>query len=165
MDLEASDVETFAGTARQPGRRVLASTAAYKEHWIIASLDIDIAFLAGLTYQELAEATGEKERLVCFTLPPPSATVLRPLPRFEHHDESKHCLQRLKRGTGTEDAPGAFSPKLKRTTRGFGLMPTFYGGEFETSSDLLTAKHVDHIIMAGTEGAIDKCVKCVEDTF
>eukprot|EP00959_Pyramimonas_sp_CCMP1952_P113790 2379062-Pyramimonas_sp.AAC.1 len=60
-----------------------------------------MAFLQGLTYQELAEATGEKERAARFTLPLGSASVLRSLPGFEHHDESKHRLQRLKPGTGT----------------------------------------------------------------
>eukprot|EP00959_Pyramimonas_sp_CCMP1952_P165269 3454735-Pyramimonas_sp.AAC.1 len=53
-----------------------------------------MAFLEGLTYQELAEATGVKERVVCFTiLPPGSATVLRTLPGFEHYHESMHCLR------------------------------------------------------------------------
>eukprot|EP00959_Pyramimonas_sp_CCMP1952_P372882 7808413-Pyramimonas_sp.AAC.1 len=64
-----------------------------------------------------AEATGEKERVARFTLPPGSATVLRTPPGFEHYDESKHCLQRLKPGTGTRDAPRAFSLELRRTTR------------------------------------------------
>eukprot|EP00959_Pyramimonas_sp_CCMP1952_P029368 616412-Pyramimonas_sp.AAC.1 len=77
-----------------------------------------MAFLKGLTYQELAEASGEKERAVCFTLPPGSATVLRTLIGFEHYDESKHCLQCLKPGTGTKGAPRALSLKLRRTTRG-----------------------------------------------
>ena len=29
-------------------------------------MDVDKAFLKGFTYKELAEATGEKERVVCF---------------------------------------------------------------------------------------------------
>eukprot|EP00959_Pyramimonas_sp_CCMP1952_P069168 1443762-Pyramimonas_sp.AAC.1 len=83
------------------------------------------------------------------------ATVLRALPGFEHCDESKHCLQCLKPGTGTKDAPRASSLKLRRATRGFGLRPASYGEEFETSSNLLTAKHVDDINMAGTEDTSD----------
>eukprot|EP00959_Pyramimonas_sp_CCMP1952_P033327 699281-Pyramimonas_sp.AAC.1 len=61
-----------------------------------------MAFLKGLTYQELAEATGEQERAARFTLPPGSATALRSHPGFEHYDESKHCLQCLKPGTSTK---------------------------------------------------------------
>ena len=124
-----------------------------------------MAFLKGLTYSELAEVTGEKERMACFTLPPGSATVLRSLPGFERYDESKHCLQCLKPGTGTKDAPRAFSMKLRKVTRSFGLRPTSYDEEFETSSNLLTAKHVDDITMAGIEERIDNYIKCVEDTF
>eukprot|EP00959_Pyramimonas_sp_CCMP1952_P352558 7386521-Pyramimonas_sp.AAC.1 len=124
-----------------------------------------MAFLKGLTYQELAEATGEKERGARFTSPPGSATVLRALPGFERYDEPKHCLQRLKPGTGTRDAPLAFSFKHRRATRGFGLRPTSYDEEFETGNNLLTAKHVNGIDMAGTEGTIDKYIKCVGDTF
>eukprot|EP00959_Pyramimonas_sp_CCMP1952_P017805 377737-Pyramimonas_sp.AAC.1 len=120
-------------------QRLLASTAACKKQWIIASLDISMALLQGLAYRELAEATGEKERAVCFTLPPGSATALRALPGFENYDESKHC---------TKDAPRAFSLKLWRTTRGFVLRPTSYDEEFETSSYLLMDIHVDDINMA-----------------
>eukprot|EP00959_Pyramimonas_sp_CCMP1952_P434480 9097663-Pyramimonas_sp.AAC.1 len=57
MDFEAFDLETFSGAARRSNQRLLASTAAYKKQWIIASVDINMAFLKGLTYQELAEAT------------------------------------------------------------------------------------------------------------
>eukprot|EP00959_Pyramimonas_sp_CCMP1952_P331529 6942480-Pyramimonas_sp.AAC.2 len=82
-----------------------------------------MAFLKGLTCQELFEATGEKERAACIALPHGSATALRTLPRFEYYDEPKHCLQCLKPGAGTKDAPRAFSLKLRRTTRGSGLRP------------------------------------------
>eukprot|EP00959_Pyramimonas_sp_CCMP1952_P223687 4677318-Pyramimonas_sp.AAC.1 len=110
-----------------------------------------MAFMKGLTYQELAEAIGEKDRVVRFILPPGSATVLRALPGFELYDNSKHCSQRLKPGAGTEDAPRAFSLMLRRTTRGFGIRPASYDEEFETSNNLLTAKHVPDINVAGTE--------------
>eukprot|EP00959_Pyramimonas_sp_CCMP1952_P375371 7862017-Pyramimonas_sp.AAC.1 len=145
MDLETFDVETFSGTARRPSQILLASAAACKRQWTIVPLDINMAFLKGLSYRDLAGATGEKERAVCFTLPPGSATVLRALPGFENNDESNHCLQ--------------------RTTSGFGLLPTSYDEGFETSTNLLTAKHVDDINMACTEVTIDKYVKRVEDMF
>ena len=67
---EAFDVETFSGTARRQNQKLLASEAACHKEWIHASMDIDKAFLKGLTYEELAEATGEATRTVCFTLLP-----------------------------------------------------------------------------------------------
>eukprot|EP00959_Pyramimonas_sp_CCMP1952_P465052 9487633-Pyramimonas_sp.AAC.1 len=107
-----------------------------------------MAFLRGLTRQELAEATGEEERVDSKT-----------------YDEPKHCLQRLKPGIGTMDVPRAFALKLGRATRGFGLRPTSYDEGFETSSNVLTAKHADDTDMTGTEDTIDNGVKRVENTF
>ena len=57
-DLEAMSIDTFAGTAKRQSQGILASEAACQPDWIIASLDIDKAFLKGFTYKELAEATG-----------------------------------------------------------------------------------------------------------
>eukprot|EP00959_Pyramimonas_sp_CCMP1952_P163572 3419771-Pyramimonas_sp.AAC.1 len=63
MDTEAFDVETFSGTARRQSQGLLASEAACHPEWILASLDIDKAFLKGLTHEELAHATGEETRM------------------------------------------------------------------------------------------------------
>eukprot|EP00973_Karenia_brevis_P087546 12138619-Karenia_brevis.AAC.1 len=68
----------------------MSSEAACYPDWIIASLDIDKAFLEGFTYKKLADATSEQERVVCFTLLPGSAAILRRLPGFEDFDETKH---------------------------------------------------------------------------
>eukprot|EP00959_Pyramimonas_sp_CCMP1952_P247817 5180567-Pyramimonas_sp.AAC.1 len=86
MGPEAIDAETFPGAARRPSWALLASAAARERQWIIDSLDTNMTFPKGLTYQEVAEATGGKERMARFTLPPGSASALRSLPGFEHHD-------------------------------------------------------------------------------
>eukprot|EP00959_Pyramimonas_sp_CCMP1952_P378690 7932598-Pyramimonas_sp.AAC.1 len=52
-DLEAFDVEAFSGAARRSSQRLLASTAAREKQWTIASLDINMAFLKGLTQRNL----------------------------------------------------------------------------------------------------------------
>ena len=165
MDIEAFSLDTFSGTAKRASQRILASEAACHDDWIIASLDIDKAFLQGFTYKELAEATGEKERMVCFKLPPGSATQLRKFPGFEDYDETIHCLQCIKPGTGTKDAPRAFSLKLRKTTKTIGLVSTSYDPEFEIRKDLLTCKHVDDITMGGKEQSIDQYTKEVEKIF
>ena len=69
QDMEAFDVEALAGTASRHSQRLLASEAACHDDWIIASLDVGGAFLKGLTYAKLAEATGEPERIVYSTIP------------------------------------------------------------------------------------------------
>eukprot|EP00959_Pyramimonas_sp_CCMP1952_P299445 6263155-Pyramimonas_sp.AAC.1 len=54
MGVEAFDVETIAGTARRASQGLLASASV---------CDIDMIFLKGLTYRELAEVLGEKDRV------------------------------------------------------------------------------------------------------
>ena len=117
MDLEAFSLDTFAGTAKRTSQRILASEAACNDDYILASLDIDKAFLKGFTYKELAEATGEKEGVVCFKFPSGSAEILRAIKGFENCDESKHCLRCIKPGTGTKDAPRAFSLKFAQNNQ------------------------------------------------
>ena len=51
QDTEAYNVETFAGTASRRSQRMLASEAACNPDWIIASLDVDKAFLNGVHLQ------------------------------------------------------------------------------------------------------------------
>ena len=165
MDLEAFSLDTFSGTAKRSSQRILASEAACHSDWIIASLDIDKAFLQGFTYKELAEATGEKERKVCFRLPPGSAAYLRKFPGFEDFDESIHCLESIKPGTGTKDAPRAFSLKLRKTTQAVGLRSTSFDPEFEVKKDLLSAKHVDDVNTAGVEKIVDHYFAEVEKVF
>ena len=45
MDIDAFSLDTFSGTARRTSQRILASEAAAHPDWILASLDIDKAFL------------------------------------------------------------------------------------------------------------------------
>jgi hypothetical protein len=154
MDTEAFSLDTFSGTAKRQSQRILTSEAACNRHYVMASLDIDKAFLKGLTYKELAEATGEHERIVCFKLPPGSAAILRRFPGFEDYDETIHCLWCVKPGTGTKDAPRAFSLKLRKTTVAIGLKPTSFDPEFEVKENSLTAKHVDDVNMTGNDNEI-----------
>ncbi len=72
--------------------------AACHEDWIIVSIDVDKAFLQGLTYDELAKLTGEPRRNVAFTLPPGAATQLRKIPGYEAFDERFEVLECIKPG-------------------------------------------------------------------
>ena len=165
MDTEAFSLDTFSGTAKRTSQRIIASEAACHPDYIIASLDIDKAFLKGYTYEELANATGEKERTVCFRLPPGSAAYLRKFPGFEDFDETRHCLRCIKPGTGTKDAPRAFSLKLREITKLHGMYSTAYDPELEIGENLLTGKHVDDVNIAGTEKAVDHYTGIVEGVF
>ena len=152
-------------------------------NFILESLNIDTPFLQGFTYKELAEATGEKDRMVCFKLPPGSAAVLRRFEGFEDFDESIHCLKCVKPGTGKKDAPRAFSLKLSKIPKAIGLKSTSYDPEFECMHHwkgktakalgdqepaalcLMTAKHVDDVNKTGNEEQIDYYAGQVEKIF
>lgn len=165
IDLEAFSLDTFSGTAKRTSQGLLASEATRHPEWIQASLDIDEAFLKGYTYAELATATGEKERAVCFKFPPGSAELLRTIPGFEQYDELEYSQQCIKPGIGTKDAPRAFSLQLRKTTTRIDLQPTSFDTEFEIKHDLRTAKHVDDINMTGADRRIDEYAKAVEQEF
>eukprot|EP00974_Lingulodinium_polyedra_P015811 1534319-Lingulodinium_polyedra.AAC.1 len=45
MDWEAFSVDTFSGAAKRSSQIFLASEAACRKDWVLASLDIDKAFL------------------------------------------------------------------------------------------------------------------------
>ena len=75
------------------------------------------------------------------------------------------CVRCPKPGTGTKDAPRAFSLKLRKVTRKMGLRPFAYDEEMEATKDLLTAKHEDDINMAGIEKNIDNYKKEVDRVF
>ena len=55
--------------------------------------------------------------------------------------------------------------KLRKITRQIGLKSTSFDPEFEIKKDLLTAKHVDDINMAGKESQIDHYASEVEKVF
>ena len=73
INLDASWLETFAGTSSRLGQRLVTSEAAMRG-WHMVALDVEKAFLNGVAYKELAEVTGKPKRDVCFELPADIAT-------------------------------------------------------------------------------------------
>ena len=101
--------------------------------WDLATTDISKAFLQGVTYQELAELTGEKMREVNFTLPAYNIPQLQQVPGFADFDPNTEVLHCDKPGTGSVDAPRCFSLKLAEVTRSeeCGMTPTMIDPELE----------------------------------
>ena len=67
-DSEKGDIDRYAGTSARSSQKVLVSEAV-RRGWDIGTTDISKAFLQGVTYEELAQLTGEKQREVNFYLP------------------------------------------------------------------------------------------------
>ena len=65
--------------------------------------------------------------------------MLRQIPGYEDYDERIHCLECDKPGTGSKDAPRAFSLKLATVTRSkkVGLKPTTFDSELEVKHGIV----------------------------
>ena len=151
-------LENYAGTSQRYSQRVLVSEAV-RRGWGICTTDISKAFLQGVSYKELAEATGEPLREVNFVLPSYCIPLLRRIPGYENFDPTRDVLHCEKPGTGCNDAPRCFRMKLARITSGdCGLHPSTVDGELcmkhEKESGVmalvaLMAKHVDDLKLNG----------------
>ena len=67
--MDAGALQTFAGTAKQASQRLVASEAACNPSWVYVAVDVEKAFLQGMTYEEMHQEVGEAPREVNFTLP------------------------------------------------------------------------------------------------
>ncbi|MFM7985663.1 MAG: hypothetical protein ACKPKO_40760, partial [Candidatus Fonsibacter sp.] len=106
--MDASMLDNYAGTSQRYSQRVLVSTAV-QNSWDISTTDISKACLQGVTYKELAGATGEPLREVNFVLPANCIALLRQIPGYETFNPALAVLHCEKPGTGCNDAPRCFS--------------------------------------------------------
>ena len=65
-DGDAEYLSTYAATSIRWSQRLVCSTAATRR-WPLVSVDVEKAFLQGMTYQELSQLTGEPIRDVSFS--------------------------------------------------------------------------------------------------
>ena len=169
-DRDANNLSTYAGTSTRWSQRLVVSTSASRG-WPIVSVDVEKAFLQGMTYQELSQLTGEPLRDVSFVLPTGSIAALRQLPGYSDFDSTTECLHCDKPGTGLKDAPQAFSLKLKSVTRRkCGLKQTSFDPELEILHvdghlRLVIAIHVDDLKMTGPPETIKWFMDQLEATF
>ena len=115
-DVDAQHLDSYAGTATRWTQRVLASESVIRK-WDMCTTDISKAFLQGVTYKELAAATGEPLREVNFTLPAYANAFIRELPGWEDFNPATEVIHCDKPGTGCNDAPRCFSMKLAQITQ------------------------------------------------
>ena len=80
-DSERNDIDRYAGTSTRSSQKILVSEAV-RNHWPICTVDISKAFLQGVTYEQLAELTGEPKREVNFYLPASNIPLLQQLQGF-----------------------------------------------------------------------------------
>ena len=142
--------------------------------------DVPKAFLQGVTYEELAERTGEPMREVNLELTRAAAELLKHVPGFEDFNWQTEVLHNDKPGTGLVDAPRAFSMKVGQVLEQCGLRPisvdeevwvlTEQQGNSHKDSEagalrLLLTKHVDDLKMTGPKERIQKVLDALEKVF
>jgi len=152
-DQQKADIDRYAGTSSRCAQKLIVSEAA-KNGWDICTADVPKAFLQGVTYEQLAEMTGEPLREVNFYLPADNIPLLRMIPGFEDFDPQNEVLHCDKPGTGVSDALRAFSMKLSKVADERRLVPSQIDNEVFMRHDegRLTAvmsKHVDDLKLAG----------------
>ena len=159
----------YSATASRFSQRLLVSECVLRE-WSLASSDVPKAFLQGVSYQELAENTGQPLRDVSFELRGEALACLRLLPGFQDFNSRREVLHCLKPGTGCRDAPKCFSLKLRKATKAFGFQQSSIDGELELlfKGDelvMLLLKHVDDLKMAAKKALIEEFVQHLTATF
>ena len=169
-DWEAHMLTTYAGTAQRTSQRILTSEAAVRG-WPMAAIDVRRAFLKAVSYKELAAATGEQERNVNFELSADIIPILRKLPGYADFDPRTEVLHCTRPGTGTKDAPRAFSIQLARCTNDkFGCRPTTCDPELivkheEKELRMVATKHVDDIRATAEMQMLKSFIACLEEYF
>ena len=91
--MDARRLDNYVGASQRYSQRILVSVAAHTQIGICTTDKIKACVL-GVTYKELAEATGEPLREVNFVLPAYCVAVLRTIPGYEDFNPASeviHC--------------------------------------------------------------------------
>ena len=128
-DVYKNDLDRYSGTSTRWGQRMVVATAI-QSGWPMASLDISVAFLKGMSFDEVQKIRGGPRRQVSMQLPyaqkgmPSGVQLLRQFPGFEGFDDALEVLEMLKGGFGLVDAPNLFTSRADAVFRAAGIPPT-----------------------------------------
>ena len=159
----------FSGTASRWAQRLVVSESVLRS-WPLVAADIRKAFLQGITYEELAQISGEPVREVNFTLPRDSWPILRMIPGYEDFDINSEVLHCEKPGTGLREAPRCFSLKFRKVTQALGLRSCSVEPELEMMHRqnklvALLCKHIDDVKITASADVIKYIITGLEKVF
>ena len=104
LDRQRNDMDRYSGTSTRWGQRTVVAVAV-QQGWNIASLDIAMAFLRGMSFDEIQEARGGTRREVHMELPkgraglePSGSAILRQCKGFSDFNDATEVLDMLKGG-------------------------------------------------------------------
>ena len=169
QDRDSPTLMTYANTATRWGQRIVTSVCA-QNLWHILSADVGNAFLRGLTFQELAEATGEEQRQVCFDIPMMFRFIMQRFPDFCHMDWITETLLMVKAIYGLKDAPRAWRKKLHVFLMALNsncckVDSALYFWKDAGKLVLFLSAHVDDLKLGGEDKWVDWLIEHLEQVF
>ena len=124
----------------------------------VNSTPLQPAFLQGVTYEELSQATQGVQLDVSFELSGEGLACLQTLPDFSGFDPRREAACR--------NAPRCFSMKFRQVTEAFGLKSSSIDACTKPGELMMTViKDVDDLKMLGPSPLIEKLVKHLTATF
>ncbi|CAK0892089.1 unnamed protein product, partial [Prorocentrum cordatum] len=130
QDLQQDRLDTFSATASRQSQRIVNFIAASRPKWALWSCDVGSAFLKGLTFQDVADMTGEPLRTVQLDLPKDTVKIARQFEPLSNYDVSRHCLEMVRPGFGLKDAPRLWNLRLKQVMTKLQLLPLVTDSQF-----------------------------------
>ena len=97
-DSDKADIDRYAGTSSKCSQKLLVSEAV-RNQWLVFTADISKAFLQGVTYEELAQLTGNPVREVNFYSPQTTYHCCR------NFQALRPLIRKTKSYTATSQAP------------------------------------------------------------
>ena len=138
------------------------------------------AFLKGISYEELAAATGVLLRVVNFELDPDAVEILRQFRGFEAFNLMMEALSNIRPGAGHVDAPRCFGMKLDQAFTKFGAVSCVHdrhlrghraainllkSANASSEVDFICTDHVDDFKVGCHNGPFWKFIDCFEKVF
>ena len=165
----ATDLSTFASTASRWGQRLILSVCVQRA-WDLFTVDISVAFLQGLSFDELATMSGGERRQVAFVPPKGSEYLFQELACCDKYVPDRDCLDMEKTVYGLKDAPRAWRLKLAMVLRLSGGTPLHTDGCFWVwfvagTLVMVISSHVDDLKGGGETVHVNKLLKLLEENF
>jgi len=169
QDKAGASIATYASTATRWAQRVICSFAVLMQ-WTILTWDVSNAFLRGMSFEELAQLTGETLREVQFEVPEAYRHFFEALPVCKGINWSTHALRCLKAIYGLKDAPRAWRLKLHAVFLKLGAIQLavdkcLYAWRENGLTVLVGSVHVDDVKASGTPSMLKWLRQMLEEVL
>ncbi len=174
-DQEKNYVDRFSGTSSRWAKRTVLAIAV-QSGWKVASTDISMAFLRGLSFDEIQAIRGGPKREVSMRLPagkrgePSDSVLLRTFEGYESFNDALEVLEMLQGGFGPVDAPALFTTRADRVLRAADILPTAVDPKVYIRHQagklvLHVGAHLDDFEATGPDAQLEYVLKTLPKSF